>query len=124
MCVTGKTAGFRVSHKELKVRSSFQKRMRVDLTNNKVEKPIVHVFFFSSMVNTAVTGMFPSHGTKRLASEELWGEWENKRLNHGRYKQSFSYRQINDLHTGGYEHIKIPDNDRTSDLTHTAMEAP
>ncbi|KAF9617349.1 hypothetical protein IFM89_036221 [Coptis chinensis] len=58
----------------------------------------------SSMVNTTVHRMFPSHGTKRLASEEFCGEWENKRLNAG---------DINN-HFLGYEHIGRPGNDQTS----------
>ncbi|KAF9602870.1 hypothetical protein IFM89_031816, partial [Coptis chinensis] len=43
----------------------------------------------SSMVNTVSAGMFPSHGTKRLASEEFCGEWENKRLNAGDINNHF-----------------------------------
>ncbi|KAF9616270.1 hypothetical protein IFM89_029046, partial [Coptis chinensis] len=48
----------------------------------------------SSMVNTRCPGMFPSHGTKRLASEEFCGEWENKRLNAGDINNHFSPSQF------------------------------
>ncbi|KAJ4963627.1 hypothetical protein NE237_023566 [Protea cynaroides] len=43
----------------------------------------------SSMVNTAVTDLFPTHGTKRLASEEFVNGWDNKRLNAGAIDNSF-----------------------------------
>ncbi|KAF9620803.1 hypothetical protein IFM89_014740 [Coptis chinensis] len=66
----------------------------------------------SSMVNTAVTGMFPSHGTKRLASEEFCGEWENKRLNAGDINNHFLTNQQPSYQ--GYEHIGRPGNDQTS----------
>ncbi|KAF9612774.1 hypothetical protein IFM89_003784 [Coptis chinensis] len=66
----------------------------------------------SSMMNTNRHRMFPSHGTKRLASEEFYGEWENKRLNAGDINNHFlKYRQINDLHTGAMS-ILAPGNDR------------
>ncbi|KAF9625433.1 hypothetical protein IFM89_022784 [Coptis chinensis] len=55
---------------------------------------------------------FPSHGTKRLASEELWGEWENKRLNAGDINNHFLTNQRPSYQ--GYEHIGRPDNDQTS----------
>ncbi|KAF9624377.1 hypothetical protein IFM89_010544 [Coptis chinensis] len=42
-----------------------------------------------SMVNTKCHRMFPSHGTKRLASEEFYGEGENKRLNEGDINNNF-----------------------------------
>ncbi|KAK1304364.1 hypothetical protein QJS10_CPB11g00834 [Acorus calamus] len=37
----------------------------------------------SSTTGSAVSDMFPTLGTKRLASEEFVGEWDNKRLHSG-----------------------------------------
>uniref|UniRef100_A0A1D1YPF7 RanBP2-type zinc finger protein At1g67325 n=1 Tax=Anthurium amnicola TaxID=1678845 RepID=A0A1D1YPF7_9ARAE len=37
----------------------------------------------SSVANSAVTDLFPTLGTKRLASEEFVNEWDSKRLNAG-----------------------------------------
>ncbi|KAJ4967317.1 hypothetical protein NE237_019166 [Protea cynaroides] len=45
----------------------------------------------STMVNTAVSNLFPNegHGTKRLASEEFVNKWDNKRLNAGDLNNNF-----------------------------------
>ncbi|XP_043713272.1 uncharacterized RNA-binding protein C17H9.04c-like [Telopea speciosissima] len=43
----------------------------------------------SSVVKTEVTDLFPTHGTKRLASEEFVNEWDNKRLNAGAINNNF-----------------------------------
>ncbi|MCL7033194.1 hypothetical protein MKW94_019655 [Papaver nudicaule] len=37
----------------------------------------------SSVANSANTDLFPTHGTKRLASEEFVSDWDSKRLNAG-----------------------------------------
>lgn len=61
----------------------------------------------SSMLKTA-------HGTKRLASEECFGEWDNKRLNAGDINNQFLTNQLSSYQ--GYEHIGCPSNDKADVL--------
>ncbi|MQL78929.1 hypothetical protein Taro_011375 [Colocasia esculenta] len=58
----------------------------------------------SSMANSAVSDLFPTLGTKRLASEEFVNEWDSKRLNAGdmnghflTYGQKNSYQGLEEL---------------------------
>ncbi|KAF9587587.1 hypothetical protein IFM89_004045 [Coptis chinensis] len=62
----------------------------------------------SSMVNTNFVKNVSKSWDKVISIEEFCGEWENKRLNHERYKQSFSGIQINRPSYRGYEHIGHP----------------
>ncbi|KAI3938462.1 hypothetical protein MKW92_038773 [Papaver armeniacum] len=56
----------------------------------------------SSVVNTANRDFSPTHGTKRLASEEFVNDWDNKRLNAGYMNhltsnQQQSYHRFNQM---------------------------
>ncbi|KAL5706530.1 hypothetical protein ACHQM5_024686 [Ranunculus cassubicifolius] len=67
----------------------------------------------SSMTNANVAELLPTHGTKRLASEECLGEWDNKRLNAGDVN-NFMASQQHSYH--GYQQIERTSNTQASGL--------
>ncbi|XP_073111498.1 uncharacterized protein [Elaeis guineensis] len=54
----------------------------------------------TSAMNSALTDIFPTLGTKRLAPEEFFGEWDNKRVNAGDINLQFLPSRTN-----GQQHL-------------------
>ncbi|PIA26820.1 hypothetical protein AQUCO_08700006v1 [Aquilegia coerulea] len=67
-----------------------------------------------SSIANKVTGLYQPHGTKRLASEEFFGEWDNKRLNAGDINNPFLTNQQHSYHK--HEQIGRSNNDQASGL--------
>ncbi|OVA12646.1 zinc finger protein [Macleaya cordata] len=67
----------------------------------------------SSVVNTSVADYFPTHGTKRLASEEFVSDWDNKRLNAGDVNNQFLTNSQQQSYQG-FEQMGRSSNDQTS----------